>query len=536
MARRTFSGLISAIAKEVANAQRRAELEKSKQRQQTMTVRARTQARAAALRDAERAQATAAREAERSKTAAAREAARAQALAAKQAQQEYLAARAEEVDQMNTELQECIERLRHVGEHTLEVDDRIDLESLRIRDEFPPFTPPADLANPVKSPGFVGRLLPGAQKRQEEAEAERKRKLEQLTAQYERDKQALLLKKQQRNKDVDDLKAAYREGDPSAIVTYTSMVLERSEYPDGFPQQFQLAYVPEPKELVVEYELPAPNVVPKTLEYRYVKAKDAVEEKGRKAAELKELYQDIVAAVCLRTLHEVFESDQHSHVQVAVFNGFARTIDPSTGRDVQPHLVSVRVIRDRFIELDLRRIDKRACLRNLGAQVSPRPDEMQPVKPVVEFNMVDRRFIEQSDVLGGLDARPNLMELSPSEFENLVSNLFGKMGLETRLTRTSRDGGVDAVAFDTRPVIGGKVVIQAKRYKNTVGVSAVRDLYGTMMNEGANKGILVATSSYGPDAYDFAKDKPVELIDGGGLLYLLEQVGIRARIVFPTEG
>jgi restriction system protein len=78
-------------------------------------------------------------------------------------------------------------------------------------------------------------------------------------------------------------------------------------------------------------------------------------------------------------------------------------------------------------------------------------------------------------------------------------------------------------------------VIQAKRYSNTVGVSAVRDLYGTMMNEGANKGILVTTSGYGPDAFNFCKDKPIELIDGAGLLYLLQDVGIEARIVFPDE-
>ena len=63
-------------------------------------------------------------------------------------------------------------------------------------------------------------------------------------------------------------------------------------------------------------------------------------------------------------------------------------------------------------------------------------------------------------------------------------------------------------------------------------MAAVRDLFGTMMNEGANKGILVSTSHYGPDAYEFVKDKPIELIDGGGLLYLLEQVGIKARIIF----
>jgi restriction endonuclease Mrr len=53
------------------------------------------------------------------------------------------------------------------------------------------------------------------------------------------------------------------------------------------------------------------------------------------------------------------------------------------------------------------------------------------------------------------------------------------------------------VAFDKRPVLGGKVVVQDKRYRHTVGVSAVRDLFGTMMNEAANKGILVTTSGYG---------------------------------------
>jgi restriction system protein len=59
------------------------------------------------------------------------------------------------------------------------------------------------------------------------------------------------------------------------------------------------------------------------------------------------------------------------------------------------------------------------------------------------------------------------------------------MGLELRLTQASRDGGVDCVAHDPRPIFGGKVVIQAKRYKNTVGVSAVRDLFATMPTSGA---------------------------------------------------
>jgi restriction system protein len=62
-----------------------------------------------------------------------------------------------------------------------------------------------------------------------------------------------------------------------------------------------------------------------------------------------------------------------------------------------------------------------------------------------------------------LDNRQNLMELSPAEFESLITNLFQRMGLDTKLTQPSRDGGVDCVAFDCRPILGGKVVIQAKR-------------------------------------------------------------------------
>jgi restriction system protein len=313
------------------------------------------------------------------------------------------------------------------------------------------------------------------------------------------------------------------------------MVLERSEYPDGFPQAFRLAYASESKQLVIDYDLPNIGIVPEMVEYRYIKTKDSFEVKSRKASDIKEIYQDVVAAVALRTLHEVFEADQGNHLDVVVYNGFVHAIDPATGREVHPCLVSVRTSSEAFAAINLERVDKRACLRSLGAHVSAQPQALQPVKPLIEFDMVDKRFVEQGDILSALDARPNLMDLTPAEFEALVSNLFSKMGLETKLTRTSKDGGVDAVAFDTRPVLGGKIVIQAKRYKNTVGVSAVRDLYGTMLNEGASKGILVTTSGYGPDAYEFANDKPIELLDGGGLLYLLDQVGIQARIILPTD-
>ena len=99
-----------------------------------------------------------------------------------------------------------------------------------------------------------------------------------------------------------------------------------------------------------------------------------------------------------------------------------------------------------------------------------------------------------------------------------------------QVTRSSRDRGVDAIVFDPDPLRGGKYVIQAKRYTNPVDVAAVRDLYVTVVNEGANRGILVTTSSYGPDAYTFARDKPTSLVDGPTLITMLRKHGRRYKI------
>lgn len=548
--RRGMASLVNAMVRDAARAQRKTEADRKRQLKAVEAQR----------RAAERARKQADIEARRQLAQSERERKQLE----KEAQQQYLADRLQETEERITETAEYIQALKSVLEHTLTVDDTIVFDSLRVKYQYPSFNPPQELTRVTPPPqeneflkkvkpmgllenalGMKGRYqremqaakqqFSQALKAYEAAEAEKKAKLEQLRTEYGTNRKAFFSKVEQRHQEVTLLEQGYNQGETEAVLAYTTMVLERSEYPEGFPQTFRLAYVPESKELVIEYELPWVDIIPTAAEYKYNKAKDTIEEKPRKAAEVKALYQDMVAAVALRTIHEVLEADQGNHLQIVAFNGFVNAVDPATGNDIRPCLISVRTTKESFMGLKLGRIDKQVCLRNLGAQVSARPDERLPVKPVVEFDMVDKRFVDQGDILSGLDTRPNLMELSPSEFENLVSNLFGKMGLETKLTRASKDGGVDAVAFDTRPILGGKVVIQAKRYKNTVGVSAVRDLYGTMLNEGASKGIIVATSSYGPDAYEFSKDKPLELIDGGGLLYLLDQVGVKAKIIMPQE-
>lgn len=478
----------------------------------------------------------------------------------------YLEGRLQKVDELNAEVSSALDELENVLSHTLSVNDAIDFDSLRIKEKFKAPSLSAELLNAIDEPNsqsylakikrpnaIAQALLPWVKKKYETAisqalavaasdaqswrisEASRVERLADARSKIEKQHFDFDQKVAMRNAEVDAFRDDYHAGDADALVAYISMVLERSEYPTGIPQTFSVAYQTQSKQIVIEYQLPSVAVVPGAETYRYNKTRDEIDEKARKPAEVKAIYADLIASVALRTIHEVFESDIAGHVDSVCFNGFVNAIDPATGRDISPHLISVRTTRDVFLQIDLSRANKAACLRNLGAQVSRNPEDIQPVKPIVDFKMADARFIDQADLASTLSDAVNLMDLTPPEFEVLVANLFGKMGLESKLTRSSRDGGVDCIAYDPRPVLGGKVVIQAKRYRHTVGVSAVRDLYGTMMNEGASKGLLVATSGYGPDAFNFARDKPIELIDGGGLLYLLQDIGVTARIVMPTE-
>ena len=176
----------------------------------------------------------------------------------------------------------------------------------------------------------------------------------------------------------------------------------------------------------------------------------------------------------------------------------------------------------------------KACFRALKGVGSTKLHSITPVPPLQTLSRDDSRFVADQDVVEALDEGDNLAAMDWEEFEHLIREVFSREfsgdGSEVRVTRASRDGGVDAIAFDPDPIRGGKIVIQAKRYTNVVGVSAVRDLYGTVMNEGAMKGILVTTSNYGPDAYKFASDKPLTLLDGGHLLHMLERHGHKAKI------
>jgi restriction system protein len=249
---------------------------------------------------------------------------------------------------------------------------------------------------------------------------------------------------------------------------------------------------------------------------------------------LKKTYDEVLYQIALRTLHELYNTDETGVLKSVVFNGWVQSIDKATGIETHGCILSVQAEREEFLQINLSQVEPKACFRKLRGVASSKLTELTPVRPILTISREDHRFVEGYAVADRLDDRTNLAAMDWLDFENLIRELFeeefSKNGGEVKITQASRDGGVDAIAFDPDPIRGGKIVIQAKRYTNVVGVSAVRDLYGTVHNEGATKGILVTTATYGPDAYEFAKDKPLTLLSGGELLSLLAAHGHRAKI------
>ncbi|MEO7719363.1 MAG: restriction endonuclease [Capsulimonas sp.] len=124
-----------------------------------------------------------------------------------------------------------------------------------------------------------------------------------------------------------------------------------------------------------------------------------------------------------------------------------------------------------------------------------------------------------------------IRSLSWPNFERLVGEAYRRQGYSVEeLGGSGPDGGVDLLLLRS----GEKVVVQCKRWKNrTVDVRIVREIYGVMVAEGATAAIVVSSGRYTAPAMDFARGKPLTLVDGDALLALIRNVQVDASPATP---
>jgi hypothetical protein len=110
--------------------------------------------------------------------------------------------------------------------------------------------------------------------------------------------------------------------------------------------------------------------------------------------------------------------------------------------------------------------------------------------------------------------QPEANPVARVRVERWVADLFSRAGFSVELTPASGDHGVDLWASSDDHLIA----VQCKRWDAPVGEPIVRDLYGSMMAAKAQFGCLITTGSVTLQAEQFARSKPICLIEFDALI------------------
>ncbi|MDP9792962.1 restriction system protein [Catenuloplanes nepalensis] len=480
-----------------------------------------------------------------------RAAERAAAAAEREEKAKHLASRREEAERRTADVTRWAAMLDELLVEGLRRTAKIDMQRFKRTVPRMVFNP-GHLASPAEppdwrqfepaAPGMLSTVF-GGRERHQAAVARARQRFHDATVSWqnsERERQQRLVQARsvfdsrvaqeradcaEHNRQIDAEIAALGERRREAVERYCEQVLSRLLLPPQFPRRAEVAFNPEAEQLVVQLQLPGTDVVPTAKSFRHVQSgqnPDTIVETKRPDVEVKRLYRDAIAQVTLLALRDLFDAD--AHLRGIAFNGHVDSINPATGRQEYPCLISLDIERATFEQLVLDRVRPADCLLHLRARVSEHPYALKPIEPILVFDLSRFAFIEGLDAVSTLDHRPDLMQMGHGEFEHLVRQVFEAMGMQGWTTTSSKDDGVDAVVKNPDPFVGGVTIIQAKHYKNVVGVNHIRELAGAMEEKKAGRGILVTTSWFTSGgrqkAYEHGR---MQLVDGQNLIFLIKK-------------
>lgn len=123
----------------------------------------------------------------------------------------------------------------------------------------------------------------------------------------------------------------------------------------------------------------------------------------------------------------------------------------------------------------------------------------------------------------------SVKDLTSDEFEDVVAEVFRRLGVETRVTPKTRDGGKDIVAEFENAGIKYTTYIECKHWTQDrpVGVGVVRELAGVINLDRKDKGVIVTSSRFTIDALREAErfGNRIQLLEFDELLGKIREIG-----------
>ena len=106
----------------------------------------------------------------------------------------------------------------------------------------------------------------------------------------------------------DEMAAAVGRSDPDAVAELVGAVLHATPPFAGLLAGGRAVYQPEPREVVMEVELPDTDVIPAERCWRYVAVRRVVEPQPRPPKDAAQLYADLIARITLAVMHACFSA------------------------------------------------------------------------------------------------------------------------------------------------------------------------------------------------------------------------------------
>lgn len=460
---------------------------------------------------------------------------------------EYIESRKNSVEMVNRSLAQWVETLTGLLMTGLDSPCHVDLDQFRSR-LAPPTLDLGSYLTAETAPQWVEPAPPGTLARAFGRTQRHQSRIEQARMQFDNEMRAYQTRETDRaaaaarlatdhdrqlaewerrvateNAALDTRKAGIVDRRPDDVVWLATQALAQVPLPGQFPRTAEVAFDPRTELLVARFELPAHDIVPEQREFRYIAAKDEERATARTKPQLDDLYREVLAQAVLLTVRALLGADPA--VRSVHLDGYVYRHDPATGVLDDPTIISTTVDREQMpSDVHLRNVKPQACLRSFDTLISAHPYEVEPIASTLDFDWDRYRFAKEFDAAATLDARPDLMDMTPTEFEHLVRQLFQAQGAEGWTTHQSGDDGVDAVIAKRTPLIGGLSIVQAKQYRGVIGVNHLRELAGTIEEKKAAWGILITTSWFTSGCAKKAREHGrMELIDGQQLVPLLKE-------------
>ncbi|MGA9773057.1 MAG: AAA family ATPase [Blastocatellia bacterium] len=198
-----------------------------------------------------------------------------------------------------------------------------------------------------------------------EAIAKRKETLIRLEAEYEAKRDEFLAKARAHNEKILEFKLSYEKGEPGGIEDYLHFVFCYSKYEAILDYKPDINYLPSEKVLEVRRQLPDSLVIPP-----FTPTGRNGRTKAKTKTEVRSAYQSLICIIGLRSVREIFASDDYDYIHTAYFIGYYVGPDPSTGNNAEFETISFSISKEEFALFDLSRLDPYACLSGLGAKIT----------------------------------------------------------------------------------------------------------------------------------------------------------------------